>query len=108
VVSFKGLKIDKEEMEDENELKAQRFVWYLYVDMYCLNDDGNVTDACIIALLSALNNGTRVIVVLNIKVELPQVIITTDGNVFTVPDAPKRKLLLSHFPVPVTFGTIDE
>jgi len=97
IVSFKGLKIDKEEMEDENELKNQKFIWYIYVDMYCLNDDGNVTDACLIALLAALNN-----------VEIPSVTITTEGNIFINPSSPKQKLQILHFPVPVTFASMDD
>ena len=45
--------------DKEEESKARKaMVWYLYVDMYCLDYDGNVFDACLIALLSALANGT--------------------------------------------------
>jgi exosome complex component RRP43 len=35
-------------------------VWYLYLDIYCLDYDGNVFDASLIALISALKNGMRV------------------------------------------------
>jgi exosome complex RNA-binding protein Rrp42 (RNase PH superfamily) len=47
-------------IEDKEEQSKERkaMVWYLYVDMYCLDYDGNVFDACLIALLSALANGT--------------------------------------------------
>lgn len=31
--------------------------WYLYLDIYCLDYDGNVFDACLIALMAALQNG---------------------------------------------------
>ncbi len=49
------LRIEDKE-EESKERKAM--MWYLYVDMYCLDYDGNVFDACLIALLSALANGT--------------------------------------------------
>lgn len=31
--------------------------WYLYVDLYCLNHNGNLFDASLIALIAALKNG---------------------------------------------------
>jgi exosome complex component RRP43 len=33
-----------------------QLVWVLYIDMMCLDYDGNVTDACMIALIAALKN----------------------------------------------------
>ncbi|XP_041360022.1 exosome complex component RRP43-like [Gigantopelta aegis] len=33
-----------------------KLVWVLHVDMICLNYDGNVTDACVLALLAAFKN----------------------------------------------------
>jgi exosome complex RNA-binding protein Rrp42 (RNase PH superfamily) len=47
-------------IEDKDEQpKRKAMVWYLYVDIYCLDYDGNVFDACLIALLAALGNGER-------------------------------------------------
>jgi len=31
--------------------------WYLFADMYCVDYDGNVTDAALLALLAALHDG---------------------------------------------------
>ena len=31
-------------------------MWVLYCDLLCLDYDGNVTDACVLALLAALKN----------------------------------------------------
>lgn len=33
-------------------------VWYLHVDVYCLNYDGNVIDASLLAIMAALRTGT--------------------------------------------------
>ncbi len=44
-------------MERGDDEEANEAMWYLYVDMYCLDYDGNVFDACLIALLAALQNG---------------------------------------------------
>ena len=34
-----------------------RVLWYLIVDIYCLDHDGNLFDCCLTALVSALKNG---------------------------------------------------
>lgn len=34
-----------------------QLVWVLYVDLYCLDYDGNFLDAAIVALVSALRAG---------------------------------------------------
>ena len=34
-----------------------QLVWVLYCDLLCLDYDGNITDACVLALLAALKNG---------------------------------------------------
>jgi len=36
---------------------VDKLVWVLSCDIYCLNYDGSVLDACLIALLSALQTG---------------------------------------------------
>ncbi len=33
--------------------------WVLYADILCLNASGNITDACVLALVGALMNGAR-------------------------------------------------
>ena len=47
-------------LEDEyiiNMLFILQLVWVLYCDLLCLDYDGNITDACVLALLAALKNG---------------------------------------------------
>lgn len=39
-------------------ISVDKLVWVLSCDVYCLNYDGSVLDACLIALLSALKTGT--------------------------------------------------
>jgi len=75
---------------------TKKYVWYLYVDIYCLNYDGNIQDACVIALLAALKN-----------VRLPTISINEEGKVFTSGD-PVHSLSILHYPISVTFGILDE
>eukprot|EP01116_Phalansterium_solitarium_P016804 TRINITY_DN3983_c0_g1_i2.p1 TRINITY_DN3983_c0_g1~~TRINITY_DN3983_c0_g1_i2.p1 ORF type:complete len:321 (-),score=23.88 TRINITY_DN3983_c0_g1_i2:12-905(-) len=74
-----------------------RLVWYLYVDIYCLNYDGNIYDASLLALIAALKN-----------VRLPAVDISQDGTAFVKPDHAMASLDISDYPVALTFGTVDE
>lgn len=47
--------ISQKELKISEEIKDM--VWYLYVDIYCLNYDGNILDASLLALVAALKNG---------------------------------------------------
>ena len=40
--------------ESELCVKKGKLVWALYIDLICLNNDGNVQDACCLAMISAL------------------------------------------------------
>ena len=42
--------------EEDLCIKEGKLVWSLHIDMLCLNYDGNVQDACCIAMISALKN----------------------------------------------------
>ncbi len=37
-------------------IRATNTVWTLYVDAVCLNDDGNLFDASMLAIVAALRN----------------------------------------------------
>jgi exosome complex component RRP43 len=37
-------------------IKEGKLVWVLYIDLICLNNDGNVQDACCLAMISALKS----------------------------------------------------
>lgn len=92
---------DNEEKNDneENTNIAKRAIWVLYVDVVALNNDGNVTDAAIIATITALHN-----------LKLPQVALNEQEDQIVVrPDLPpKRALDLAHIPVPLTFAIVDD
>lgn len=41
---------------------VDKLVWVLSCDIYCLNYDGSVLDACFVALLSALQTGNLTVI----------------------------------------------
>jgi len=43
--------------EEQLVIEKGKAVWYLYVDLYCLDYDGNLFDASLVALLAALHDG---------------------------------------------------
>ena len=43
-----------------NTINVFQAVWCLYADVICLNYDGNIQDASLVALLAALRNCTSV------------------------------------------------
>ncbi|CAF0836328.1 unnamed protein product [Brachionus calyciflorus] len=42
--------------EEDLCIKEGKLAWILYIDLICLNNDGNVQDACCLAMISALKN----------------------------------------------------
>jgi exosome complex component RRP43 len=52
-----GNQQDNEDTDMTDKVELPNLVWYLNADIYCLNYDGNVLDACLIGLLAALRNG---------------------------------------------------
>lgn len=73
--------------------------WYLLVDIYCLDYDGAVLDASLIALIAALQN-----------VRLPAASITEDAAGTKVVATPERNISLEllQYPIASTFGIFDE
>jgi exosome complex component RRP43 len=41
-------------------IEPEQAVWVLYADILCMNHDGNILDACQLALLAALKNGKSI------------------------------------------------
>ncbi len=58
----------------EEQDQSPAFVWYIYIDLYCLNYSGNLLDACLIALLAALRNGMYLYLYLCIYLFIPIVL----------------------------------
>jgi exosome complex component RRP43 len=73
-----------------------KFVWYLYIDIYCLNYDGNLLDASLIALLAALDD-----------VKLPTVTLE-DDKLVSNGILSKGGVSVLEYPIPLTFGMMDE
>ncbi|KXJ26502.1 exosome complex component RRP43 [Exaiptasia diaphana] len=74
-----------------------KLVWALYVDMICLDYDGNVTDACMVAMLAALKNTRLYDITINEETETPEPSKTRD-----------IALTLKSEPVASTFGIFDD
>ncbi|GAM21538.1 hypothetical protein SAMD00019534_047130 [Acytostelium subglobosum LB1] len=86
------LEIEQSELNFDSE---GRFRWYLYVDLYCLDYNGNILDAAIIAMLTALKN-----------VRLPRGIVE-DGEPLRDCDS-MRVLNVPTYFSPLTFALIDD
>ncbi|KAJ0004570.1 hypothetical protein NQD34_010784 [Periophthalmus magnuspinnatus] len=91
--------IESSEIINTEELCIERgkLCWVLYCDLMCLNYDGNVLDACIIALLAALKN-----------TQLPDVTISTDTCLPEVSLEKKHDLQIHRHPVSSSFGVFDK
>ena len=71
-------------------------VWHLHCDVVCLEDDGNVTDAALVALLAALQD-----------LDVPASEVSEDG-VVTVNRDETTKVAIGNVPIPSTFGCFGE
>jgi exosome complex component RRP43 len=90
--------LEKYNVIDRRELciSAGEAVWVLYIDVYVLEHDGNLMDACFIAVLAALDN-----------LRLPALEIV-DSIVKVVENEPTTRLILRHFPIPLSFVILDQ
>ncbi|KXS13479.1 exosome complex exonuclease RRP43-like protein [Gonapodya prolifera JEL478] len=72
--------------------------WVLYADIVCLNYDGNVFDATVIAIMAALKD-----------VRLPKATYREEEGAVTIPDLSERPVRLQVGPVPVatTIGVFE-
>ncbi|XP_026227838.1 exosome complex component RRP43 [Anabas testudineus] len=78
-------------------IERGKLCWVLYCDIMCLDYDGNVLDACIIALLAALKN-----------TKLPEVIINTETSTPEVNLEKKQSLHIHKHPVGASFCVFDD
>eukprot|EP00761_Pharyngomonas_kirbyi_P006258 gb/GECH01006264.1/.p1 GENE.gb/GECH01006264.1/~~gb/GECH01006264.1/.p1 ORF type:complete len:277 (+),score=61.46 gb/GECH01006264.1/:1-831(+) len=77
-------------------IEPQRAMWVLYIDVYCLNDDGSIFDAALTAVATALRN-----------TKLPSVRLTDNDEVVIEPEKEKIPLTLTHCPIPLSFGILE-
>ncbi|KYQ92402.1 hypothetical protein DLAC_06377 [Tieghemostelium lacteum] len=89
----KRLDIPKEDFYFDQEGKV---LWYLYVDIYCLDYDGNIMDASILALISSLKN-----------VKLPRGIIENTNEYYKDTEQ-LRSLQINHYLFPLSFSIIED
>uniref|UniRef100_V9L3G1 Ribosomal RNA-processing protein 43 n=1 Tax=Callorhinchus milii TaxID=7868 RepID=V9L3G1_CALMI len=78
-------------------IEKGKLVWVVYCDMMCLDYDGNLLDACIIALLAALKN-----------VQLPSVSISVETGLAEVDMNQKNQLNIRKHPVATSFAIFDD
>lgn len=78
-------------------IKEKELVWVLYCDMICLAYDGNIADACVVALMAALKNTT-----------LPAVSVDSETNHVTMDSSQKVPITVHSFPAASTFAVFDK
>ncbi|XP_048454203.1 exosome complex component RRP43 isoform X2 [Rhincodon typus] len=78
-------------------IEKGKLAWVVYCDMVCLDYDGNLLDACIIALLAALKN-----------VQLPSVSISEETGLAVVNMNQKNQLNIRKHPVATSFAIFDD
>ncbi|XP_022079421.1 exosome complex component RRP43-like [Acanthaster planci] len=74
-----------------------KLCWVLFCDIVCLDYDGNIVDACLVALVAALRN-----------VLLPEVTIEEDSQLPVTSSDKTVSLSIHNTPVATTFAIFDE
>ncbi|KAM3869245.1 exosome complex component RRP43 [Diretmus argenteus] len=77
-------------------IERGKLCWVLYCDIMCLDYDGNLLDACVIALLAALKN-----------TQLPEVAINTETHAPEVNLEKRNGLRIHKHPVGASFCVFD-
>jgi len=77
-------------------IQPGKFVWVLYVDATCINYNGNVFDATLLAMVAALKN-----------VRLPKATYHEETNHVTCSRKTREPLSLSEAPISSSFGVFD-
>jgi len=85
-------------MSEMLQIEKDVLSWYLYIDLYCLNHDGNLLDPCVIALVAALHD-----------LKLPRAVMKDDksGAMIVEEEAPRRLVIKESF-VSLSFGMIED
>ncbi|KAI1903412.1 hypothetical protein AGOR_G00026910 [Albula goreensis] len=78
-------------------IEKGKLCWVLYCDIMCLDYDGNLLDACLVALVSALEN-----------VQLPEVTISKETDLAEVNMDKKRHLNIAKHPIGSSFAVFDD
>ncbi|XP_066999770.1 exosome complex component RRP43 [Anabrus simplex] len=75
----------------------EKLVWVLHCDLYCLDHDGALLDACVIALIAALRTVT-----------FPVVEYDADKDTTVVSEKKRKSLTVHSAPVATTFAIFDD
>ncbi|KAK1146613.1 exosome complex component RRP43-like [Acipenser oxyrinchus oxyrinchus] len=89
--------IEKCDTKEDLCIVKGKLSWVLYCDIMCLDYDGNILDACTIALLGALKN-----------VRLPEVHINEETDLAEVNMKQKNPLNITKHPVACSFAIFDD
>uniref|UniRef100_A0A7S0BPB6 Ribosomal RNA-processing protein 43 n=1 Tax=Rhodosorus marinus TaxID=101924 RepID=A0A7S0BPB6_9RHOD len=76
------------------ELEFENMMWSLSLDVYCLEDDGNMEDATLLVAMAALKD-----------MRLPEILSTEEG--YNATKSRTRSVDFRELIVPVSFGVID-
>lgn len=77
-------------------IAPDRLAWVVYLDIICLNQDGNVFDACLAATIAALRTTT-----------IPHVTYNAENGEKTVDVSKRRKLVVRSTPVSTTTAIFE-
>ena len=55
---YRAKLLDTEELCVRSAKGSKLLVWCVIVDLYCLDNDGSLFDACVLALVASLRNST--------------------------------------------------
>ncbi len=78
-------------------IKEGKFVWMVYVDMYIMNNDGNLFDACEYAALAAMKNA-----------RFPKIELTEDTCTIVKGEYENKVVEFTNDPLLFTFVKIDD
>lgn len=92
----------------------EHLVWCLYADIVCLDHDGAIIDACLLATIAALRTGMILCLLIFMLsnywflVSLPTVEYDHELNTKTVKDKERKPLKVYNCPISTTFAVFDE
>lgn len=82
---------------DQLGIIEKKLCWVLFVDILCLNDDGNLLDTSLLCLVAAIYN-----------LLLPKIHYNESDESFNASTTEFRKLELTRCPLSLTFVYCDE
>eukprot|EP01084_Bolivina_argentea_P302617 522377_1 len=81
-------------------IESEKAVWVLYIDLLCICNDGNLFDACLLSIVTALKT-----------LKIPHTCLGKDDDTIYIDNRNKNnfyKLTLNYDLLPLTFGILDK